>query len=182
MSGARRLLGCLNLDDLDLIVCFDSWLGLIECFDSWLGLLGVATEVVGLELSPSDREAKLGVFCLRFSLGVMLSARGIARNSGLALAHTGNSKVAGPIIPHALPNVKGSSRIDLSFGSILSVSIFVRLRCSHSQKSGRFWDRYSIRVAGQNHTLGCSRWLEYKLITLGRRTDYLHSHTEKKMG
>ena len=104
---------------------------------SLLRFSGVGTEVVGLESLPSDAEAKLGVSCLRLFKGTVLSTRGIARNSGFALAHIGNGKIVVPIISQAFSSALGSSRPDLSFGSTLSVSILVRLSSSYSQKSGR---------------------------------------------
>ena len=100
------------------------------CANSLLGLPGVTTDVVELELSPNDAEAKLGVFCLRLFKGAVLSTRGIERISGFALAHIGSGKVMGPIISHALSSVLESSRPDLSCGSILSVSIRVRFSSS----------------------------------------------------
>ena len=100
------------------------------CSNLLLGLLGVATNVGGLELSPSDAEAKLGVFCRRLLNGAVQSTRGIARNSGLTLAHIGNGKVIGPTLSHAFSSVWESSRPDLSSGSILSVSIRVRFTSS----------------------------------------------------
>lgn len=96
-------------------------------FNSLRGLLGVVTDVVRLELSPSDAEVKLGAFCPK---GAVLSTRGMARISDFALAHIGSGKVMGPIIPHALSSVSESSRLDLLFGLILSVSIGVRFSSS----------------------------------------------------
>lgn len=43
------------------------------CTNLLFELLGVSTDVVGLELSPSDVEVKLGVLCLKLCKGVVLS-------------------------------------------------------------------------------------------------------------
>ena len=63
MKGTRRTAGRSRLNDFDLMLCSNSL----------LGLLGVTTDVIGLELSPSDAEAKLGVSCLRLFKGAVLS-------------------------------------------------------------------------------------------------------------